>query len=246
MQQYQWRSLHGRNLLSASRRPHQLCKKTEHSRPRPVQPIMKRLLGLFLALLSVTPPSLQGLLLSTIPDFWIHPPPHQPPRIRPPRPVPPAPTYPIEVSYTKIDKIKDQIATTTSTRNFTIPTPANSKAPSCFPCPKVRTSTNSPWKSTANRLRPNCFRRTRPAGYTRTSCAGSGPGPAGVRRTRLVQGPHLPDRTAQPQTHHAVIFAVAQIRFRPRQLHRPFNTEKFCARPIKNVSSGSTWKRSSR
>ena len=94
---------------------------------------MKRLLGLFLVLLGVTPPSLQGLLLSTI--LTLDSPAAAPPPAAHPAsaPVPPAPTYPIEVSYTKIDKIKDQIATTTVDQEFYNPNARQLEGTFLFP-----------------------------------------------------------------------------------------------------------------
>ena len=63
-----------------------------------------------------------------------------------------------------------------------------------------------------------------------------GPRPARIRRARCLQGARLPHRAEQPQAHHPFLFPGAPSEAGLISYVYPLNTEKFSAKPIKNVS----------
>ena len=104
---------------------------------------MKRFLALLFLLAATLPSFAAGLIIVHDSDFWrpvppIWPgPPHHP--WPPPRPwPPPQPVWaPLEVSLTKVDvKIKDQIAVTTVDQEFYNPNPRQLEGTFLFPVPK--------------------------------------------------------------------------------------------------------------
>lgn len=104
---------------------------------------MKRFLALFFLLAATLPSFAAGLIIVHDSDFWrpvppIWPgPPHHP--WPPPRPwPPPQPVWaPLEVSLTKVDvKIKDQIAVTVVDQEFYNPNPRQLEGTFLFPVPK--------------------------------------------------------------------------------------------------------------
>ena len=103
--------------------------------------------------------------------------------------------------------------------------------------PRARTSTSSPWKSTASRSRPNCCPPTRRGGSTRTSSASSRTRPCsntpGATCSRSASSPS--SRTARSASR----LSYTQLLKADDGLVSyvlPLNTEKFSAKPIKNVS----------
>jgi Ca-activated chloride channel family protein len=99
---------------------------------------MKRFAWICLALLSGLPTFGSGLIIIHDPDFW-GPGQRQPPYTVPPphRPAPPPRSEPLEVSSTKIEaKIKDQIATTSVDQEFYNPNARQLEGTFLFPVPK--------------------------------------------------------------------------------------------------------------
>jgi Ca-activated chloride channel homolog len=200
---------------------------------------MKRLLGLFLVLLSVSPALASGLIIVHDPDFWIHPPPHYPPpRIRPPRPVPPAPTYPIEVSYTKIDaKIKDQIATTSVDQEFYNPNARQLEGTFLFPVPKGAHLNKFTMEINGKQVEAELLAADKARGIYEDI----------VRRLKDPALLEFAGRDLfkvrifpiEPHSRKRITLSYSQLLKSDSGLVSyivPFNTEKFCAKPIKNVS----------
>ncbi len=97
------------------------------------------MLGLLLVLAATTLPGMAaGLIIIHEPDFWHHPPPFVPPRpIPPPRPLPPPVWAPLEVAYVQANvRIKDQIAVTSVEEEFYNPNPRQLEGTFLFPVPK--------------------------------------------------------------------------------------------------------------
>lgn len=100
---------------------------------------MKRMLWLLLGWLIVTTSaSASGLIIIHEEDFWRRP----PPRIVPPEPIPPRPPArsvwaALETTFTKADvRIKDQLATTVIEQEFCNPNPRQLEGTFLFPVPK--------------------------------------------------------------------------------------------------------------
>ncbi len=100
---------------------------------------MKRMLWLLLGWLVVsTSASASGLIIIHEEDFWRRP----PPRIVPPEPIPPRPPVrpvwaALETTFTKADvRIKDQLATTVIEQEFYNPNPRQLEGTFLFPVPK--------------------------------------------------------------------------------------------------------------
>jgi len=107
---------------------------------------MRRTLALWTALLAQALPTVAaGLIIVHEPDFW-HPwppPPHPPPILPPPRPIPPPrplppPVWaPLEVQFVKADaRITEQIAATTIEQEFYNPNPRQLEGTFLFPVPR--------------------------------------------------------------------------------------------------------------
>jgi Ca-activated chloride channel family protein len=107
---------------------------------------MRRTLALWTGLLAQALPTVAaGLIIVHEPDFW-HPwppPPHPPPILPPPRPIPPPrplppPVWaPLEVQFVKADaRITEQIAATTIEQEFYNPNPRQLEGTFLFPVPR--------------------------------------------------------------------------------------------------------------
>ena len=101
---------------------------------------MKRMLWLSLVLAAATISArAAGLIIVHEPDFWRHPPPRILPPVHPPIVIPPPrPVWaPLEVSFTKADvKVRDQIAHTTIDQEFYNPNSRQLEGTFIFPVPK--------------------------------------------------------------------------------------------------------------
>jgi Ca-activated chloride channel homolog len=200
---------------------------------------MKRLLGLFLVLLGVSPAFASGLIIVHDSDFWIYPPPHYPPpRIRPPRPAPPEPTYPIEVSYTKIEaKIKDQIATTSVDQEFYNPNPRQLEGTFLFPVPKGAHLNKFTMEINGKQVEAELLAADKARGIYEDI----------VRRLKDPALLEFAGRDLfkvrifpiEPHSRKRITLSYSQLLKADSGLVSyivPFNTEKFCASPVKNVS----------
>ena len=199
---------------------------------------MKRLLGLFLALLSVVPAFGSGLIIVHDPDFWSYPPPDHPPRIRPPRPAPPAPTYPIEVSHTKIEgKITDQIATTSVDQEFYNPNSRQLEGTFLFPVPKGAHINKFTMEINGKQVEAELLAADKARGIYEDI----------VRRLKDPALLEFAGRDLfkvrifpiEPHSRKRITLSYSQLLKSDSGLVSyivPFNTEKFSARPVKNVS----------
>lgn len=199
---------------------------------------MKRLLGLFLVLLGVSPAFASGLIIVHDPDFWIHPPPHHPPRIRPPRPVPPAPTYPIEVSYTKIEgKIKDQIATTSVDQEFYNPNARQLEGTFLFPVPKGAHIDKFTMEINGKQVEAELLAADKARGiYEDIVRRMKDPALLEFAGRDLFKVRIFP---IEPHSRKRITLSYSQLLKSDSGLVSyivPLNTEKFSAKPIKNVS----------
>jgi Ca-activated chloride channel homolog len=221
---------------------HEVCKKTEHFAAVSVESSMKRLLWLFLALLSVVPAFGSGLIIVHEPDFWIYPPPHHPPhhpppRIRPPRPAP-VPTYPIELSHTKIEgKIKDQIATTHVDQEFYNPNSRQLEGTFLFPVPKGAQIDKFTMEINGKQVEAELLAADKARGIYEDI-------------VRKLKDPALLEFAGrdlfkvrifpiEPHSRKRITLSYSQLLKSDSGLVSyvvPFNTEKFCAKPVKDVS----------
>src|SRR5882672_12643352 len=101
---------------------------------------MKRIIFLLALFIGTALPGFSaGLIIIHDADFW-RPPywPHPPPMIPTPRPIPLPPVYaPVELNYTKVEtRIKDQIAVTSVDQEFYNPNPRQLEGTFLFPVPK--------------------------------------------------------------------------------------------------------------
>jgi len=99
---------------------------------------MKRAFWLVLLLGATVSSWASGLIIIHDSDFWHHPPPPYYIPVPPPRVIPPAPVWaPLEVTYNKAEtKIKDQIAVTSVDQEFYNPNPRQLEGTFLFPVPK--------------------------------------------------------------------------------------------------------------
>jgi Ca-activated chloride channel homolog len=215
-----------------------VCKKAEHLGGGSVESFMKRLLWLFLGLLGATPGFGSGLIIVHDPDFWIEPPPRERRIFPPPRPIPPAPTYPIELSYTKVDaKIKDQIATTTVDQEFYNPNSRQLEGTFLFPVPKGAQIDKFTMEINGKQVEAELLAADKARGIYEDI-------------VRKLKDPALLEFAGrdlfkvrifpiEPHSRKRVTLSYSQLLKSDSGLVGytvPFNTEKFCARPIKNVS----------
>lgn len=200
---------------------------------------MKRLAWLCLALFSVLPSFGSGLIIIHDPDFW-HPwPHHRPPRIiPPPRPIPTPATAPLEVSYTKVDaKIKDQIATTTFDQEFYNPNPRQLEGTFLFPVPKGAHINRFSMEINGKQVEAELLAADKARGIYEDI-------------VRKLKDPALLEFAGrdlfkvrifpiEPHGRKRITLSYSQLLKSDSGLVNfviPFNTEKFCAKPIKNVS----------
>src|SRR5688572_1309263 len=199
---------------------------------------MKRLAWLCLLWLSVLPTFASGLIIIHDSDFWRPWPHHPPPRIiPPPRPAPPA-TAPLEVSYTKVDaKIKDQIATTTFDQEFYNPNSRQLEGTFLFPVPKGAHINRFSMEINGKQVEAELLAADKARGIYEDI-------------VRKLKDPALLEFAGRdlfkvrifPIEAHSrkrISLSYSQLLKSDSGLVNfviPFNTEKFCAKPIKNVS----------
>jgi Ca-activated chloride channel homolog len=198
---------------------------------------MKRLAWLCLALFSVLPSFGSGLIIIHEPDFWQPWPHHPPPRIRPPHPVPPA-TTPLEVSYTKVEaKINDQIATTTFDQEFYNPNSRQLEGTFLFPVPKGAHINRFSMEINGKQVEAELLAADKARGIYEDI-------------VRKLKDPALLEFAGRdlfkvrifPIEAHGrkrIVLSYSQLLKSDSGLVNfvvPFNTEKFCTKPIRNVS----------
>lgn len=200
---------------------------------------MKRLAWLCLALFSVFPSFGSGLIIIHDGDFWRpYPPPYPPPIIRPPPIAPPPATAPLEVAYTKVDaKIKDQIATTTFDQEFYNPNSRQLEGTFLFPVPRGAHINRFSMEINGKQVEAELLAADKARGIYEDI-------------VRKLKDPALLEFAGRdlfkvrifPIEAHGrkrITLSYSQLLKSDSGLVNfviPFNTEKFCARPIKNVS----------
>jgi Ca-activated chloride channel homolog len=200
---------------------------------------MKRLAWLCLALCSVLPSFGSGLIIIHDPDFW-QPWPHHPPppRVRPPHYVPPVATTPLEVSYTKVEaKIKDQIASTTFDQEFYNPNSRQLEGTFLFPVPKGAHINKFSMEINGKQVEAELLAADKARGIYEDI-------------VRKLKDPALLEFAGRdlfkvrifPIEAHGrkrIVLSYSQLLKSDSGLVNfvvPFNTEKFCTKPIRNVS----------
>jgi Ca-activated chloride channel homolog len=196
---------------------------------------MKRLAWLCLALFSALPGFGSGLIIIHDEGFWRpYQPPYRPPIVRPP---PPA-TAPLELNYTKVDaKIKDQIATTTFDQEFYNPNSRQLEGTFLFPVPRGAHINRFSMEINGKQVEAELLAADKARGIYEDI-------------VRKLKDPALLEFAGRdlfkvrifPIEAHGrkrITLSYSQLLKSDSGLVNfviPFNTEKFCAKPIKNVS----------
>ncbi|MCI0748210.1 MAG: VIT and VWA domain-containing protein [Verrucomicrobia subdivision 3 bacterium] len=203
---------------------------------------MKRIACLCLALLSIAPCFGSGLIIVHDPDFWMPWPPeryHPPPRILPPpRPVPPPATAPLELNSTKADvKIRDQIATTTVDQEFYNPNSRQLEGTFLFPVPKGAHVNKFSMEINGKQVEAELLAADKARGIYEDI-------------VRKLKDPALLEFAGrdlfkvrifpiEPHSKKRILLSYSQLLKSDSGLVNfvlPLNTEKFSAKPIKNLS----------
>jgi Ca-activated chloride channel family protein len=214
----------------------------EHFPLAAVKPDMKRIIGLLFFLLANTLcVQAAGLIIIHDADFWRRPwppQPHPPPVIPPPRPVPPPVWAPLEVSFVKGDvRIQDQIATTVVEEEFYNPNPRQLEGTFLFPVPKGAHVSKFTMEINGKQVEAELLASDKARGIYEDI----------VRKLRDPALLEYSDRDLfkarifpiEPNAKKRITLTWSQLLKSDAGLVNfvlPLNTEKFSARPLKNVS----------